>query len=687
MKLSKGAAALALTIPLVLGVTAGISNGAPNTGVRKVMVLRVRAADDTTASATRWDTAQATTVFNKLHDMFAATSYGKLDLSFQITDQYALPGNENDYRTGDLSSDTEWDKTFTDAVANAPGGLDWDNLAALVILFKDDTTPGFHRGLGTSACTFKKGPGSGTNVTAGCVMSWENKTETEERAWGRIGHELGHAFQQAGPAHPSNYDNRFELMDNNLPGHTGPFEKQATQGFPNWLPESQYQNVVPNVGGSAPSWAPAGSAVGGGGFDLRAVEYDPTTEPTLQALRIYTSSASRYLMLSVRRRVLGDELSPIPSEGVIVERVTEGGNTSVSGNPWVEVIGPGGSKTTLWDGSTGKSSLFDSGVSIGIVKRDDDHYTIKVGYDLAVRPDVAVTAWRSAPNYRWETQDIWVDSPVNGYGTYRYGTTTSTYGDTVPNGNGDDPAVGQANRLYARVRNLGTQDATNVTVHIDRTDPEGRGINGSNGFMNVGTVVIPFIAAGSFADGYVDYTPSFTPTPAQIAAGSFGFHTCLRVRIDTVPNEVVLGNQDGDGEQENIDTFQVVAGPGPGAPAEYNEVIHLRNDDNVNKKSFRLSYTSDAPADWTVDVNNDKLVVELAPGELRDIPIVLKPATQPDAATPRAAARRDNVSWRSDRRSTRHETVEACVQGNAANRRQRANIHHRFRAAHWAFPR
>ena len=37
--------------------------------------------------------------------------------------------------------------------------------------------------------------------------------------------------------------------------------------------------------------------------------------------------------------------------------------------------------------------------------------------------------WTSPPGDTWETTDIWVDSPVNGYGTYRYGTWASLSGD------------------------------------------------------------------------------------------------------------------------------------------------------------------------------------------------------------------------------------------------------------------
>ena len=623
-------------ITAITGTVAATSTSAAPTGPQKILVLRVKAADDNANVANRWDKTQAEAIFGKLNDLWKQTSYGKMSLDVTVTDQYALPGNEDDYRTGDILENAEWSKVWKDAAASAPSGLNWNDLKGVVVLFKDDTTNGIHRGAGNNSCTVKKGPGATSNITPGCVVVWENKGETETAAWGRIAHELGHAFQQNNtPAHPSNYNNEFELMDSNYPGHTGAFEKQQGKAFTDWMPESKYINVVPNVSGSAPSWAPSGSAVGGANIDLHALEHDPANEPTAQVARVYTASQSMYFLVSVRRKINGDELNPIPDEGILIERVVEGGVASQNDCPsqptpcprWVNVVGPGGDRNRLWKGDATTSSVFDNGVLFRFKKYDDDHYGVSVSYDMATRPDVAVTPWRSAPLYRWESQDIWVDSPVNGYGTFRYGSLTSTYGDSVPAGNGDDPAVGQVNRLYARVRNLGTQPATNVKVHIDRTDPEGRGINGANGFTNVGTQTIASIPAGGYVDTYVDYTPSFTPTPEQIAAGTFGYHTCLRIRIDGVPNELVLGNQDGNGEQENIDTFQAVNTAAP-TPGDYTDIVRLRNDDNVNKKSFSLSYTtSQLPADWSVTLNGGDDVVELEPGEVRDVKVLVQSAS------------------------------------------------------------
>jgi hypothetical protein len=126
-------------------------------------------------------------------------------------------------------------------------------------------------------------------------------------------------------------------------------------------------------------------------------------------------------------------------------------------------------------------------------------------------------------------------------------------GGMVPKGNGDNPAIGQVNRLYARVRNFGTQTATNVVVHFDVTSPLGLGIAGSNGFVQLGTVTsaqfpgLASIPAGGHTDVYINWTPSATLTPEQQAAGIFYFHSCVRVRLDHLPNEIIFGNQDGNG--------------------------------------------------------------------------------------------------------------------------------------------
>jgi hypothetical protein len=56
-------------------------------------------------------------------------------------------------------------------------------------------------------------------------------------------------------------------------------------------------------------------------------------------------------------------------------------------------------------------------------------------------------------------------------------------GNMVPVGNGDDPAVGQTNRVFARIRNVGQATASNVVA-----DPLGMGITNGVKWAPIGKV-------------------------------------------------------------------------------------------------------------------------------------------------------------------------------------------------------
>ncbi len=309
------------------------------------------------------------------------------------------------------------------------------------------------------------------NTLWGAHSSYGNNS----KVWGRWAHELGHAFQTGGPAHPSNYNSNFEQMDADYPGQTGLFEKQTSVAF-GWMPDSKYQVI--------------NSVSGGRQVAIYAGEYDPASRPNMQAAKaLLGSGGSAYYLISVRRRVLGDDLNDsftpngIPDEGVLIERVTPGGD------PQVTLQGKGGDRDKLWhEGDTFTNA--SDGVTIAVTKKfDDDNYNVAVRYgDQSNKADVGINSWLSPPGNTYETTDIWVDSPVNNYGTFRYGTWPDLVGGTVPKGNGDDPAIGLVNRIYARVRNYGTATASNVVVHFDVTDPLGLGIAGSNGFKELGSV-------------------------------------------------------------------------------------------------------------------------------------------------------------------------------------------------------
>jgi hypothetical protein len=592
------------------------------TGTQKVIVLRVY-FNDYTATST-YSKTQVEGFYDLLNQLWKNTSYNTIDIDYQVSDLFQLPDNRSAYiddlSGGDLSNGGKFLKVLQDAIANAPSGLDWTDIDAVNVLMAETSSSQFHRGQATK-CNLPMGPG-GSLAYVGCAIFSENPGATQLETWGRFAHEMGHTFQQGGPAHPSNYNSEFELMDHNYPGQTGVFEKQSHTGFPGWMPVSKYQVFTP--------------AGGGGTANIWAEEYPPAGKPNIQAAKVEITS-SLYYLVSVRRAVLGDELhandswhtsgSPngIPDEGVLIERVVEGAD------PWVTVVGPGGDRNDLWGEGQTYTNIGD-GVQIAVAKMiDEDNYSVRIAYnqDAAFQPDVMLEPWTSPPGNTWETTDIWIDSPVNGYGNFSFGKWNDLYGDLVPRGNGDAPAIGQVNRIYARVRNVGGNTATDVVVHWDITDPAIAGVGPTAPWSNIGTVDktqfpgLASIAPGDYEDVYVEWTPTYTVPPSTLADGTFQLHRCLRVRLDHVTGETVFANQDGEREQENIFTFQAV--PEDGSTISRSTFILLQNDDPEQPKFFYVNYKDDLPPGWKVDVNGAEFGIQLDPDESVKIPVTIVP--------------------------------------------------------------
>jgi hypothetical protein len=451
----------------------------PIIGPQKVLVLRVYFADYPATS--RYTKSEVEGFFDELDTLWQNTSYGNISIEYEVSTLFQLPGNRSAYiddggtpdtcaedSSGDLSCGGKYLKVLTDAVNNAPNGLDWSDLDDVMVVMAETDPTQFHRGQSLCPCILPASPGSDLAMNVDGAIFSENPSETDVQVWGRWAHEIGHAFQQGGPAHPSKYNSEFELMDSNYPGQTGVFEKQDHSAYPGWMPENKYQTFTPSCDVGPASC----SGLGGGSAFLWAMEYDPAGMPNVQAVKAYITD-NLYYLISVRRKVLGDDLNGqfngIPDEGVLIERVEE------QADQWVVVQGKGGDRNDLWDPGDIYTNAGD-GIQINIEQMiDPDNYLILVTYDLnaANKPDVMLYPWTSPPGNTWETTDIWIDSPANGYSTYRYGLWNDLDGNLVPVGNGDQPTIGQINRLYARVRNKGGAPATNVVVKFEITDPAG----------------------------------------------------------------------------------------------------------------------------------------------------------------------------------------------------------------------
>jgi len=627
-----------LLVPFLLAALVSVMGSqranAQLSGAVNFVVLRVSFSDF--PSGSRFTTAQTQTNFSNIATLWGNdTSYGTINLQYQYAGPFQMPSTSPTYIdvAGNSSSLGAIVQLVNDAVAKSPTSINWSNVYGVVVLFSDTRTGGFYRGITYPSTLSISPPGGGSyNVHASIVG--EGPSEDVARTWGRFAHEMGHQMQAnpGNPWHPSNYNSDFEQMDGEYPAQSGVFNKQTNMAYRNWLPAGKYKVVNP----------PSGASVG-----LYAEEQPPSTEPDFQAIKAFLpfGGPKVYYLISVRHHILGDDKATthgpagLPDQGVLIERVVEGGDPNIDDCApngcfrWVNVENNGSTTDTLWHVGNTYSNSAD-GISVTVrANQDPDHYTVDVFYaDKSGKPDVGINSWLEPPGNTYETTDIWVDSPVNGYGTFRYPYWSDLMGNTVPSGNGDDPAIGQDNRIYARVRNYGALAATNAVVHFDISNPPGVGVNDSTTWKQLGTVTsssfpgLASIPPGGHVDVYLDWTPNFPLTPQQIQQGIFFFHTCLRVRIDHVAGETFFANQDGDGQQENIQYFQAGSSGSPGAPgAPSVGSIRIHNASPAVSKQIALSaLRENLPASWIVSINNGKPVVELAPGEARDIPVTIK---------------------------------------------------------------
>ena len=492
---------------------------APNlSGAQKVVVIRAIAADDA-GQTPRYTQAQAQGIFdNQMNTLWQNVSYGNISITSTVTTLYTMPKNRSSYVGTGGSSLGDLGTALNDAIAAAGNAVDYTGVKAVLVLLAmpPSASTFFFRGVENSIM-LPIGPG-GKLVKTPSALFAENRSEAEPYVWGRWAHEIGHAFQSGGPAHPSNYNNEFELMDRLYPGQSGMFEKQASAGFPGWMPPTQYTAI--SVVGTL-------QGCGGTAF-IRAEEINPSIAVQAQAVKIDITGGLYYL-ISVRERLNGDELYPIPDQGVLIERVI------VGADPWVTVQG-NGARTTLWH--SGDTFNAPEGFHVAVQSTADSQvFRINVTCQSITQPDAFMTPWLTPPLNTYENTDVWIDSICNGYGTFQYGTYIPS-GDSTPvgNGNGDNPCSNHTNRVYARIRNIGTQSMSNVVVHFDVTDPLGVGMAGASGWANIGNVTmadfggLSSISPGAYTDVYITWTPSIASPPS----GDFDFHSCIRVRIDQI---------------------------------------------------------------------------------------------------------------------------------------------------------
>ncbi|HEX6372024.1 MAG TPA: hypothetical protein VF006_24075 [Longimicrobium sp.] len=607
------------------------------TGTYDLVLLRVQFPD----LGPRYTRAQLNAAAAEMHRYFGELSSGQLDLRVHVA-EVSLPKRWSDYAgcTGPSCTPILQDA----AERAAAGGVSFAGVEGILVVYAGCPREG---GGSFGAVTFTRPGVSGTFQQSDAAECGAPRLASGVE-WGVWAHETGHQLQlhegRSG-AHPTWYESGYNLMDSCYPcgesaysladasltnetGAAGP-----SLVFPGWIPRSRIHVTS--------------SAAGAG----ETVVLAPVTAPlsgTAAALGIKVPiSTGQYYFLEVRRRSRADAWPTIHDEGVQIIRIDEAAKRpGVPVHP-CDTLHPDGCirgadprcpvpytasshphcwPFALWHTSdTYRDAANAIAISVGPAAGDGLAVTVTRGVPRGA-PDLFVTPWRTPPVHGYETVDIWVDSSCNGYeadgGALRYGRRA----DGTVIGNGDDPCANHPNRVYARVRNLGDAPARDARIVFEAADPLGMGISGT--WREIGTAApaafpaLASIPAGGEATVFVEWTPAVTVDAERLRDARFAFHSCLRVRAAGVAGERVLQNLDGDGEQENLDNFEVPAGSGAGAAASERE-FRLTNPPDTSRQARTYYFMVDSrlPKDWRYEVAGGAQSITLQPGESRRIPV------------------------------------------------------------------
>ncbi len=234
-----------------------------------------------------------------------------------------------------------------------------------------------------------------------------------------------------------------------------------------------------------------------------------------------------------------------------------------------------------------------SGVNIEVTSLNAAQAQIRLNYAVpATQNDVYV----AAHDDHWKTEDIWVDAP-DLLGNFAADPRT------VRTAN-EKPVIGWVNKLVGRVRNQGRADATNFEVELEILEPWGSG--GPWRSLDVKTVTLLQGQDTNPSDDFliiVDWTPQA------------GTHTCVRLRVRTVANDV---NSENNFTQENIHEFVT----SPGSP--YAPVTSRFQFENPFNEPLPILFRVDGlPDAWSYSIVPARPV--LAAGAVGEAQITIQP--------------------------------------------------------------
>ncbi len=381
-----------------------------------------------------------------------------------------------------------------------------------------------------------------------------------DETWMVWTHETGHNLSlrdqyREGRDQPGQFVGGWSLMAGHDPGsHVTVWEKTAALGsYPGtgWLPASSILSATPPG---------PGGAVVTSQFVL-APQYDPlptslpgNTHPIGWGVKIPLST-SHSLFVEARRdqpettpRRFDENLDWLDAGeghgGVAIYDVRDTRGAGAGPNVWrreLILLSPGDDALDSGESYDDPATGIKIDVTGEIEQGSSRYYQVTVNWGRAMPPggeryDAYITPWDAW----YQSPDIWVDSPVNGWDVYESQVQTP---DGDPNGAGDTIAILEENRLKARIRNSGPETIPSATVTFWVATPAGIGDRGD-------WQRLPPATTGSIP-------PGGSTVAETIWIPSGGGHTCVKVEVNPIDGEITFINNMA---QENFTNFEMVSG-------------------------------------------------------------------------------------------------------------------------------
>jgi M6 family metalloprotease-like protein len=472
----------------------------------------------------RHSAAAYETILNtQVNDYYLKATHGHTSFQFEVVDSqsgngwFIAPHNINEYITS--GSNTVGVSLGQDAMALADQQYNLSEWSRIVVLHNFPRRGGF-----VSSIDYN-------NQSWPIVFMLEGANDAE--LVGLMSHELGHTL---------GLPDLYGLIGINCgatagcpaPGNLGPWGMMAEdQAFTQFSGYSKVESGwIPKLSPNVRDFQLDQLLPFSNNYTLRNL-----AEPGENLLRLdfYTVTPlfyGYYVECRTAKPGFGDE--NIPEEGVLVTLVDEGWPSfSLCQRP-VSAYATSNAPNDICDAALQPGESFFSsrlaGVTVTNTGMNQDECTVQVSWSGGGSSfDPAIFGAQ-----QFDSPDIWIDSPVNGWGVYGPGNQGLDV-DNAPIGPGDPLWSGQTHRIYYRVRNLGTSSAQNVTVEVGVSQPITVGLFCArpNPAQIVGSktysVIPPSSQSGPIVD-YIEWTP-LSPQPAR-----------FEVHVLSTPGEITQAN-------------------------------------------------------------------------------------------------------------------------------------------------